>query len=531
MTKEISSPALLYGIPPALMQEVFPFHLAFDCKGQIVQHGEKMSRLVPSLACGASVQDLFQVVTPTGLLMNFDSIASQLFSVFFVECLQTRHIIKGQMLVWNRPEGDLMLFLCSPFVSDVQGVKGLGLSFNDFALHDSTVDFLFLIEAKARMMQDLRNLAERLKLEVQVRYEAEQALQVMNEKLEQRVSERTTELAVQKNRAEVANKAKSSFLSNMSHELRTPLNAILGYTQILQTDQNLNQRQLAGLHTIYESGEHLLTIINDLLDLGKIEAGKFELNVRTFNLCGFLQAITKMISVRAQQKYLIFTVEMAPDLPQKVRLDELRLRQILLNLLSNAIKFTEKGQVTLRVGSEPFARGQARLRFEVQDSGIGIHSDQLEAIFRPFEQVAATQNQFGGTGLGLSISTQLIHMMKSTIYVESKVGEGSIFWFELIADVTDSERDKVLIPEPFGGELSLVPQECMTIPPPDEIEKLYQLALVGNIRKINQYAKKLMELDPRYSGFVEKLCFLAKDYQTKAILKLIEQHLSGKEST
>ena len=529
MAKEISSPALLHGIPPALMQRVFPFHLAFDSAGRIVQHGEKMSLLAPSLACGVIAQDLFKVVTPTGLRMNFDSVASQLFSVFFVECIQTKHILKGQMLVLNRPEGDLMLFLCSPFVSDVQGVKGLGLSFNDFALHDSTVDFLFLIEAKARMMQDLRNLAERLKLEVQVRYEAEQALQVMNEGLEQRVRERTAELAIQKNRAEVANRAKSSFLANMSHELRTPLNAILGYTQILQTDQSLNQRQFAGLHTIYESGEHLLTIINDLLDVGKIEAGKFNLNIKIFNLRVFLQAIIQMISVRAQQKNLVFTVEMASDLPQKVRLDELRLRQILLNLLSNAVKFTEAGQIKLRISSEPLARDQACLRFEIEDSGIGIDSDQLESIFLPFEQVGESHHQFDGTGLGLSISTQLIRMMKSDIHVESEVGKGSIFWFELKTDVTETECDGATTPLSAIG-LSPLPQEYMMIPPADAIEQLYQLALAGNIRKINQYAKKLTELDPRYGGFVNKVVFLTKDYQTKALLHLIEQHMPGKES-
>ncbi|KAF3997991.1 ATP-binding protein [Glaciimonas immobilis] len=532
MGKKNSAPALLHGIPPELMPAVFPFHVIFDNTGQIVQHGENINRLSSSVVCGAVVQDLFRVDTPTGLSMNFDSIASQLFSVFLVECLESKHILKGQMLILNRRQGNLMLFLGSPLVSDVQSVKSLGLSFNDFALHDSTVDFLFLIEAKARMMHDLHHLAERLAREVKVRDEVELALKVLNQKLEQRVQERTAELAIQKDKAEVANSTKSKFLSNMSHELRTPLNAILGYTQILQSDPHLNQRQFTGLHTIYQSGEHLLMIINDLLDIGKIEAGKFELSLKVFDLQPFLQAITQMISVKAQQKDLVFTIEIGLHLPKTVRLDELRLRQIFLNLLSNAVKFTESGQITFRISSKSLERGQVCLRFEVEDSGIGIAPDHLQKIFRPFEQVGNLKNQRGGSGLGLSISTHLLQLMESNMHVESEVGKGSIFWFELLMDRidTDGEFDTASTSQMSHGQAVIESPECLIIPRADEIEKLYQLALAGNVRNIIKYAQKMIERDTRYRMFGEKLCVLANDYQTKAILTLIERHMVAKDS-
>ena len=235
--------------------------------------------------------------------------------------------------------------------------------------------------------------------------------------------------------ADAANRAKSAFLANMSHELRTPLNGILGYAQILQRNKTLDERQIAGLNVIRQSGEHLLTMINDILDFAKIEAGKLELSPGAISLAAFLRVIAEMVGVRAAQKGLDFILDMAPDLPAMIQADEKRLRQVLLNLLANAVKFTDRGQVMLQVRFTP----PTRLRFAVRDTGVGIGEDQLDTIFQPFEQAGEMQRRLGGTGLGLAISRQFVHLMNSEIRVESRIGQGSTFWFELEAPVVKAE--------------------------------------------------------------------------------------------
>ncbi|HMC14972.1 MAG TPA: ATP-binding protein, partial [Albitalea sp.] len=238
--------------------------------------------------------------------------------------------------------------------------------------------------------------------------------------------------------ADAANEAKSQFLANMSHELRTPLNAILGYAQLLLNDKGRDERSIAGLETIRQSGELLLTLINDILDVAAIESGKMVLCPEPVDLLAFLNAVTDIVRVKADQKNLLLTLHTAAGLAPVVHVDEKRLRQVLLNLLSNAVKFTSSGEVQLRVYPLGPAGATVRLRFEVKDSGIGIGSEQLGTIFEPFVQAPDVQRRFGGTGLGLSISRQLLGLMGSEIHVDSRVREGSCFRFDLELPV---ERD------------------------------------------------------------------------------------------
>ncbi|MEO5934099.1 MAG: ATP-binding protein [Duganella sp.] len=245
-------------------------------------------------------------------------------------------------------------------------------------------------------------------------------------------------------RAEVANRAKSAFLAAMSHELRTPLNAILGYTQILKRDKQLSPSQQAGLATIHLGGHHLLALINDVLDLSRVEAGKMEFHVKPVRLGELLTVVADIMRVRAEQKHLHFGLELAGGLPLAISADETRLRQVLLNLLGNAVKFTDRGAVRLRVSPSPASTAAgdapdvARLRFEVIDEGVGIDAAHLDAIFEPFEQVGEAARRAGGTGLGLSISRQLVRQMGGDVKVDSAPGRGSRFWFDVPMPVVDA---------------------------------------------------------------------------------------------
>lgn len=242
--------------------------------------------------------------------------------------------------------------------------------------------------------------------------------------------------------AETANRAKSKFLANMSHELRTPLNGILGYAQILRKQLTLNDEQREGLDIIQTSGEHLLTLINDVLDLSKIEAEKMEIQSLDFDLNETVETLSTMFRLRAQQKGVTFAYEPVTELPQGVHGDQKKLRQVLLNLLSNALKFTDEGGVVLKVGYN-----EGKMRFQIEDTGIGIDSSDLGTIFQPFKQVGTHQLTTEGTGLGLAISRRLITMMGGYLSVNSRLGEGSTFWFELDLPAVDNfqppqDRDK-----------------------------------------------------------------------------------------
>jgi signal transduction histidine kinase len=226
--------------------------------------------------------------------------------------------------------------------------------------------------------------------------------------------------------AESASMAKNNFLASVSHELRTPLNGILGYTQILKRDTNILPEQSRAVHTIHECGEHLLTMINDVLDFSSIESQKFIIFPKTFDFIILLKSIVSIFRMKSLQKGLHFNYQPDNNLPQFVNADEKRLRQILFNLLSNAVKHTLEGYISFRVRKQI-----DMISFEIEDSGIGIPEDKIEEIFLPFHQLHDGRIQREGAGLGLSITRTIIRMMGSDIYVKSKQGKGTTFYFQL----------------------------------------------------------------------------------------------------
>jgi signal transduction histidine kinase/ActR/RegA family two-component response regulator len=247
----------------------------------------------------------------------------------------------------------------------------------------------------------------------------------------QAMERQTQQLAVEKEAAELASAAKGEFLANVSHEIRTPMNAIIGMAD-LALHSGLPEPQRAYVQRVRSSADLLLGILNDILDFSKIEAGKLDIDTVDFDLDDVVRSVSEIVGVRAREQSLILSSEVDPEVPERLRGDPLRLQQVLLNLMGNAVKFTARGRVALKVELTERSAEGVRLRFTVQDTGLGMTADQMSRLFQPFTQAdASTSRRFGGTGLGLAISRQLVERMGGRIDVASEPGQGSTFWVEL----------------------------------------------------------------------------------------------------
>ncbi len=319
---------------------------------------------------------------------------------------------------------------------------------------------------------------------------------------------------------------RSAFLAQMSHELRTPLNGIIGYTRNLLLGGGLAEKQIAGLNIILDSGDHLLGLINGILDHAAIEADRFELIPGDIQLEEFLSSLIGIIRIKAEQKNIGFACDVDASLPGVVSGDAQRLRQVLLNLLSNAVNNTDRGQVTLRVGYG----SSSSIRFDVEDTGVGILPDQLEKIFLPFEQVGENSRRAGGNGLGLAISRKLVQLMGGEIKVESQMGKGSVFSIEIGLEPVQQDVSAMNVAELSKQAATRVTQASphLFVPPPQELDMLYGFALRGSMRDVMQHAEELLAGEERYRPFYEQLDHLTRSYQSKELLRLINQFRNGK---
>jgi PAS domain S-box-containing protein len=284
--------------------------------------------------------------------------------------------------------------------------------------------------------------------------------QLLEREKEQRVllDRQNKQLREAKEKADAANRAKSQFLANMSHELRTPLNAILGFTQVMKRDSLLNEKHQEFLDTINRSGEHLLQLINDILEMSKIEAGQIEFHETSFDLYALVSNLEDMFYLKANSKALDFVVDIDSSIPQYIKTDQGKLNQVLINLIGNAIKFTEKGSVTLqinKVSCQESANENISVLFSVEDTGLGIAPEEIDQLFAAFGQTATGRKAKEGTGLGLSISQKFVQLMHGDIIVSSRLAGGTIFSFEIPirlaqAEIvqTDHSQPKVIALEP-----------------------------------------------------------------------------------
>ncbi len=397
-----------------------------------------------------------------------------------------------------------------------------------------TTDLTEIYASKQREAEGLTKqlmLANKLHRELQdaieKQHETEKDLRFFQEQLEETVAQRTFDLVQARNAAQAANIAKSTFIASMSHELRTPLNAILGFSELMQRGDVSAEKQKEMLSIIHRSGGHLLSMINDVLDISKIETGQLELNIHDFDLITLLQEIGNLFGNYARNKFLNFTLDIAENVSQFVQADGGKLRKVLLNLLDNAVKFTKEGEIFLRAYFQFSQESVTELVIEVIDTGIGISDDNQNKLFKPFVQLEEKNSDAVGMGLGLLTSKSLVELMGGRLSVESVLGKGATFKIELpiilITNVHNNsgyEQHDWLKSHPNLSSTPLeLTAEMLSSLPSELHQQLHNVALELDIDKLDKIIARLHLIAPDVAVGLEPL---AQTYQFEQIIRLLE---------
>lgn len=378
------------------LEKLFPFCLILDEKGQCQHIGKSLQKIIGTGLLHENISQEFRFLRPEGAQFS-QLIKGQNPETIVIKVLNKNIDLMGEILTLEN--GNQYFLALNLVVQDVSQISDLGLVFSDFANHDPVFDFMMLLQTQKRAIKH-------------------------SEELNRKLTE-AHEIALK------ASATKSQFLANMSHELRTPMNGVIGMASVLQ-DTNLTAEQKEYVDAIMSSGESMVSLVNDILDLTKIEAGHHSMDLQTTNLKSVIQNAISSVAVIAEKKNLPIEFHFDDQLSQAVLTDPLRIRQVALNYISNAIKFTDSGQVSVRLSRVSESATEVEIKFSVEDTGIGMEADLVREIFRPFVQGdSSLSKKYSGTGLGLSICKKLIESMGGTVGVHSQVGKGSQFWFQL----------------------------------------------------------------------------------------------------
>ena len=401
-----------FSLTPFQFATAFPFHVVVDDDMRIVQLGPALARVCDPFGPVESWSESFELCQPAQAVEEIGDLRGLAGQSLMIEHRASGMRLRGELM--TRTDDRRVCFLGSPWVLDPAELKQFDLTVGDFANHDPSTDFLFLIRSRDVAMADAKRMADRLR-------------------------EQSSKLRRAKRAAEAASEAKSRFLANMSHELRTPMNGILGMASVLAcTDLGEDQRE--PLRVIESAGNALLSVIGDVLDVAKVESGTMTLVDVGFDPRRLVEDLLPLFSVQADSKQIEIEARCAPDVPRATLGDPNRVRQVLINLVGNAVKFTDRGSVRILLDVVTLGTGDAGLKFEVRDTGVGIPQDMQERVFEAFVQVDESMvRQHEGTGLGLCISAQLVRLMGGEIGVLPGEPHGSTFWFTLPARVTDPQ--------------------------------------------------------------------------------------------